>query len=160
MEPLALATSRLVTSQATRSGCRRRIRAAARAPTGAQVGVAMSSMVPCVTGSSVRPEVPARTDLTGSTVVPKPRRGTHVRCRHSVLRSGAALRRRVRRSLQRVAARRTRIALNSEAGMSTAEYAVGTVAACGFAALLWTILHSSAVQDALSGLLTKALSQI
>ena len=47
-----------------------------------------------------------------------------------------------------------------DAGMSTAEYAVGTVAACGFAALLWTILHSSAVQQALTGVLTKALHQL
>jgi hypothetical protein len=48
----------------------------------------------------------------------------------------------------------------AESGMTTAEYAVGTVAACGFAALLWTIVHSSAVQNALTGLLTKALSQL
>lgn len=45
-----------------------------------------------------------------------------------------------------------------DAGMSTAEYAVGTVAACGFAALLWTVLHSGAVQGALSGLVVKALN--
>lgn len=44
-----------------------------------------------------------------------------------------------------------------DAGMSTAEYAVGTVAACGFAALLWTVLHSGTVQGALSGLVIKAL---
>ncbi|HVV31268.1 MAG TPA: DUF4244 domain-containing protein [Mycobacteriales bacterium] len=48
----------------------------------------------------------------------------------------------------------------AEAGMSTAEYAVGTVAACGFAALLWTLLHSDVVQTALSGLITKALHQL
>lgn len=45
-----------------------------------------------------------------------------------------------------------------DAGMSTAEYAVGTVAACGFAALLWTVLHSGTVQGALSGLVVKALN--
>lgn len=50
--------------------------------------------------------------------------------------------------------------VRGDAGMSTAEYAVGTVAACGFAALLWTILHSGAVQAALTGLITKALSQL
>ena len=48
----------------------------------------------------------------------------------------------------------------AEAGMSTAEYAVGTVAACGFAALLGTLLHSDVVQTALSGLITKALHQL
>lgn len=46
---------------------------------------------------------------------------------------------------------------SGEAGMSTAEYAVGTVAACGFATLLWTILHSGAVREALTALFTHAL---
>jgi hypothetical protein len=58
---------------------------------------------------------------------------------------------------------RRRIAMTrraAELGMTTAEYAVGTVAACGFAALLWTIVHSSAVQNALTALLTKALGQL
>jgi len=44
--------------------------------------------------------------------------------------------------------------------MSTAEYAVGTVAACGFAAVLWAVVHGGAVQSALTGLVTKALSQL
>jgi hypothetical protein len=47
-----------------------------------------------------------------------------------------------------------------DAGMSTAEYAVGTVAACGFAALLWTVLHSDVVSHALSGLITRALGML
>lgn len=47
-----------------------------------------------------------------------------------------------------------------DAGMSTAEYAVGTVAACGFAALLWTVLHSATVQHALTGLVTRALGML
>lgn len=51
-----------------------------------------------------------------------------------------------------------RVRAGVDAGMSTAEYAVGTVAACGFAALLWTVLHSGTVQGALSGLISKALS--
>ncbi len=45
----------------------------------------------------------------------------------------------------------------SDLGMSTAEYAVGTVAACGFAALLWTVLHSAVVEQALTSLITRAL---
>lgn len=45
-----------------------------------------------------------------------------------------------------------------EAGMTTAEYAIGTLAACGFAALLVTILRGSAVQAMLLGLIKKALS--
>ena len=44
-----------------------------------------------------------------------------------------------------------------EAGMTTAEYAVGTVAACGFAALLYGIVTSSAVHELLLGIITKAL---
>lgn len=55
---------------------------------------------------------------------------------------------------------RTRLRSGFEAGMSTAEYAVGTVAACGFAALLWTVLHSAAVQHALTGLVTRALGML
>lgn len=45
-----------------------------------------------------------------------------------------------------------------EAGMSTAEYAVGTVAACGFAALLFKILTSSQVRRLVVGLVTRALN--
>lgn len=48
----------------------------------------------------------------------------------------------------------------AEAGMSTAEYAVGTVAACGFGAVLWAVVHSGTVQEALTGLVTKALNQL
>jgi hypothetical protein len=45
----------------------------------------------------------------------------------------------------------------AEAGMSTAEYAVGTFAAVGFAGLLYKVVTSSTVQTALTGLITKAL---
>lgn len=43
-------------------------------------------------------------------------------------------------------------------GMTTAEYAIGTLAACGFAALLVTILRGSAVRSLLLGIITKALA--
>lgn len=46
----------------------------------------------------------------------------------------------------------------AEAGMTTAEYAIGTLAACGFAALLVTILRGSAVQALLLGIIKKALA--
>jgi uncharacterized protein DUF4244 len=42
-------------------------------------------------------------------------------------------------------------------GMTTAEYAVGTVVACGFAGVLWTVVHSSTVAHLLSGVVTRAL---
>nr|WP_219471169.1 DUF4244 domain-containing protein [Nonomuraea rhizosphaerae] len=42
-------------------------------------------------------------------------------------------------------------------GMSTAEYAVGTIAACAFAALLFKVVSSPEVQEMLSSLIDKAL---
>jgi hypothetical protein len=41
--------------------------------------------------------------------------------------------------------------------MSTAEYAVGTIAACAFAALLFKIVTSPQVQEMLTGLIDRAL---
>ncbi len=45
-----------------------------------------------------------------------------------------------------------------DAGMSTAEYAVGTVAAVGFATVLYGVIHSSATRSLLTGLVNRALS--
>jgi hypothetical protein len=45
----------------------------------------------------------------------------------------------------------------SDAGMSTAEYAVGTVAACGFGALLYKILTSGFVSSLLQSVISRAL---
>ena len=45
----------------------------------------------------------------------------------------------------------------NDAGMSTAEYAVGTVAAVAFAAVLYKVVRSGAVQSALSDIITSAL---
>lgn len=57
----------------------------------------------------------------------------------------------VRESLTRC---RTRV----EAGMTTAEYAVGTMAAVAFAAVLLAVVKSDAVRSALSTIITTALS--
>lgn len=46
-----------------------------------------------------------------------------------------------------------------ERGMSTVEYALGTVAAAAFGALLYTIVTSDAVEQALTGIFTRALNQ-
>lgn len=46
----------------------------------------------------------------------------------------------------------------TDAGMTTAEYAVGTLAACAFAAVLLAVVRSGAVKSALTGLITSALS--
>lgn len=43
-----------------------------------------------------------------------------------------------------------------ERGMTTAEYAVGTVAACGFGGILYKLLTSDAVMDLLGGVIEKA----
>lgn len=65
---------------------------------------------------------------------------------------------RVRRGAPGAAARwRAMRGAAADAGMSTAEYAVGTVAACGFAAVLYKVVTSSAVSSALSGMIKKAL---
>jgi hypothetical protein len=42
--------------------------------------------------------------------------------------------------------------------MTTAEYAVGTLAACAFAATLLAVVRSGAIKSALSNLITSALS--
>lgn len=45
----------------------------------------------------------------------------------------------------------------ADRGMSTAEYAVGMIAACGFAALLHRILTSDDIGQALAELVSRAL---
>lgn len=44
-----------------------------------------------------------------------------------------------------------------DAGMSTAEYAVGTIAACAFAAVLYKVVTSGPVSEALQQLVERAL---
>ncbi|WP_340560157.1 DUF4244 domain-containing protein [Streptomyces sp. GSL17-111] len=46
---------------------------------------------------------------------------------------------------------------NRDSGMSTAEYAVGTIAACGFAAVLYTVVTSEPVSSAMQQLVERAL---
>ena len=48
--------------------------------------------------------------------------------------------------------------VSREAGMATAEYAIATLAACGFAGLLLTILKSGEVKGMLLGIVRRALS--
>lgn len=43
-------------------------------------------------------------------------------------------------------------------GMATAEYAIATLAACGFAGLLLTLLRSGEVRGLLLGIIQRALS--
>lgn len=53
---------------------------------------------------------------------------------------------------------RRRVGLAGQAGMTTAEYAVGTLAACAFAAVLIAVVRSGAIKTALSHLITTALA--
>ena len=46
----------------------------------------------------------------------------------------------------------------ADTGMTTAEYAVGTLAACAFAAVLMAVVRSGPIKSALTGLITSALS--
>jgi hypothetical protein len=54
--------------------------------------------------------------------------------------------------LKRISQRIKGIQAAADAGMTTAEYAVGTVAAVAFAAILYKVVRSPAVQDALSSI--------
>lgn len=47
-----------------------------------------------------------------------------------------------------------------EAGMSTAEYAVGTVAACAFAAVLYRVVSGESIITGLTGLVESALATL
>ncbi|MEV5570490.1 DUF4244 domain-containing protein [Spirillospora sp. NPDC052269] len=58
-------------------------------------------------------------------------------------------------SIARMVRRCRRVA--GDAGMSTAEYAVGTIAAAAFGGLLYKIVTSSEVQKALLGIIQRAL---
>jgi Protein of unknown function (DUF4244) len=45
-----------------------------------------------------------------------------------------------------------------DGGMSTAEYAIGTIAAAAFGAVLYTVVTGDSVVGALTGLVQRALS--
>ena len=54
--------------------------------------------------------------------------------------------------------RRIRVRLGSEDGMTTAEYAIGTLAAAALAAVLYTVVTGHSVVSAITGLIERALS--
>lgn len=53
-----------------------------------------------------------------------------------------------------------RLAARPEAGMSTAEYAVGTVAACAFAAVLYRVVSGESIVTGLTELVESALATL
>jgi hypothetical protein len=61
---------------------------------------------------------------------------------------------------KRIAQRAKDIHAALDRGMSTAEYAVGTVAAVAFAVVLYKIVRSDAVSSTLSNIITTALHAI
>jgi Protein of unknown function (DUF4244) len=63
-----------------------------------------------------------------------------------------------RRSTTRLSGRARLRTAGRDAGMTTAEYAVGTVAACGFGGVLYKVLTSDAVVTLLSDILRRALT--
>jgi hypothetical protein len=62
--------------------------------------------------------------------------------------------------MQRIRRRTRAIRAAADRGMSTAEYAVGTVAAVAFAVVLYKIVRSDAVSTALSSIIRSALHAI
>jgi hypothetical protein len=45
-----------------------------------------------------------------------------------------------------------------ESGMSTVEYAIGTIAAAAFAAILYTVVTGDSIVGALTNIITRALN--
>ncbi|KZF01345.1 MAG: DUF4244 domain-containing protein [Rhodococcus sp. (in: high G+C Gram-positive bacteria)] len=50
------------------------------------------------------------------------------------------------------------LAVVEDDGMSTAEYAIGTIAAAAFGAILYTVVTGSSIVDALTGIIDRALA--
>ena len=60
----------------------------------------------------------------------------------------------------RLARRWAAVRESAEAGMSTAEYAVGTVAACAFAAVLYRVVTGGSIVTGLTDLVERALATL
>lgn len=53
---------------------------------------------------------------------------------------------------------RTTVVVVDDTGMSTVEYAIGTIAAAAFGAVLYTVVTGDSVVGALTGIIGRALS--
>ena len=60
-------------------------------------------------------------------------------------------------ALKRMEARMTMLAVD-ESGMSTVEYAIGTIAAAAFGAILYTVVTGDSITSALTNIITRALN--
>lgn len=56
--------------------------------------------------------------------------------------------------------RRIHTVNRGDAGMSTVEYAVGTIAAAAFGAVLYTVVSGDSIPDALGGIIEQALNTV
>ncbi|MEV3960787.1 DUF4244 domain-containing protein [Nocardia sp. NPDC050193] len=63
----------------------------------------------------------------------------------------------MRGARRRANARLLRVVAEEE-GMSTVEYAIGTIAAAAFGAVLYTVVTGESIPDALTGIIEKALN--
>lgn len=70
---------------------------------------------------------------------------------------GCGLVRRLRTAGREFNARLLHAAVADE-GMSTVEYAIGTIAAAAFGAVLYTVVTGESIPDALTGIIEKALN--
>ena len=61
-------------------------------------------------------------------------------------------------SMIRDAKARIMVLLVDEAGMSTVEYAIGTIAAAAFGAILYTVVTGDSIVTALTNIITRALN--
>lgn len=66
----------------------------------------------------------------------------------------------MRRSITRVVPRVWPAHAASDRGMTTAEYAVGTVAACGFGGVLYKIVTSTPIANLVTSVISRALSTL
>ena len=58
----------------------------------------------------------------------------------------------------RVLAARVTLLATNESGMSTVEYAIGTVAAAAFGAILYTVVTGDSIVSALTNIIGRALN--
>jgi hypothetical protein len=63
----------------------------------------------------------------------------------------------MRNMIQRLRGRFTLLAVD-ETGMSTVEYAIGTIAAAAFGAILYTVVTGDSIVGALTNIITRALN--
>lgn len=59
--------------------------------------------------------------------------------------------------IQKIRARLTVVVVD-ETGMSTVEYAIGTIAAAAFGAILYTVVTGDSIVGALTNIITRALN--